>query len=331
MRFRALVAALAVALSACLIAGVATSGAADVGQLQGQIGAARQRAQSLAAIVQSSQEKLSIVAARAQAAAQREAGLSALLAEGRERSAALGARVAASESELRDARQRMHRATAVLARRLVEIYKGGAPDSVSMVLSADGFDDLITRSEYLQLIESSDSDLARRVRALRDRVSVQLAVLQRARAAAEAYNARVDAARAQIASARAAAEAQAAAYAQARAAAAGSLGALQGQIGNWEAQLQRAQRISAVQARQQVGRWVGDYSIPNAIVMCESGGNYRAVNGSSGAGGAYQIIPSTWRMYGGKGRPQDGSKAEQDRIAAAIWRDSGSGAWVCAQ
>ncbi|MCB0862998.1 MAG: transglycosylase family protein, partial [Solirubrobacterales bacterium] len=28
--------------------------------------------------------------------------------------------------------------------------------------------------------------------------------------------------------------------------------------------------------------------------------------------------------------PQDASKAEQDRIAALIWADSGPGAWSCA-
>ncbi len=57
--------------------------------------------------------------------------------------------------------------------------------------------------------------------------------------------------------------------------------------------------------------------------MCESGGNYGAVNPSSGAGGAYQILPSTWELYGGKGEPQNAPKAEQDRIAAEIWADSG--------
>jgi len=64
--------------------------------------------------------------------------------------------------------------------------------------------------------------------------------------------------------------------------------------------------------------------------MCESGGNYGAVNPSSGAGGAYQILPSTWDLYGGQGAPQDAPKAEQDRIAAEIWADSGGSAWVCA-
>ena len=57
---------------------------------------------------------------------------------------------------------------------------------------------------------------------------------------------------------------------------------------------------------------------------------YGAVNPSSGAGGAYQILPSTWDLYGGRGEPQNAPKAEQDRIAGEIWADSGGSAWVCA-
>jgi muramidase (phage lysozyme) len=65
--------------------------------------------------------------------------------------------------------------------------------------------------------------------------------------------------------------------------------------------------------------------------MCESGGNFGAVNSSSGAGGAYQILPSTWRLYGGQGTPQSASAGEQSRIAAEIWADAGAAAWECAQ
>jgi Transglycosylase-like domain len=73
----------------------------------------------------------------------------------------------------------------------------------------------------------------------------------------------------------------------------------------------------------------GGYSIPASIVICESGGNYRAVNPSSGAGGAYQILPSTWAAYGGRGLPQDAPPAEQDAIAAKIYATDGRGAWSC--
>jgi hypothetical protein len=73
----------------------------------------------------------------------------------------------------------------------------------------------------------------------------------------------------------------------------------------------------------------GGYSIPSSIVQCESGGNWSAVNSSSGAGGAYQILPSTWAAYGGTGSPQDASPAEQSAIASRIWASQGASAWVC--
>ncbi len=71
------------------------------------------------------------------------------------------------------------------------------------------------------------------------------------------------------------------------------------------------------------------YSIPAGVVQCESGGNWSAVNSSSGAGGAYQILPSTWAAYGGTGSPQDASPAEQSAIAAKIYATQGPSAWTC--
>jgi hypothetical protein len=71
------------------------------------------------------------------------------------------------------------------------------------------------------------------------------------------------------------------------------------------------------------------FSIPASIVMCESGGNYSAVNPSSGAGGAYQILPSTWAAHGGTGLPQNAPPAEQDAIAAKIYASGGPSQWSC--
>ena len=39
-------------------------------------------------------------------------------------------------------------------------------------------------------------------------------------------------------------------------------------------------------------------------------------------------VPATFELKG-EGAPQNGSKAEQDRIAGEIWRDSGPSAWSC--
>ena len=71
-------------------------------------------------------------------------------------------------------------------------------------------------------------------------------------------------------------------------------------------------------------------AIPSYIVQCESGGDYSAVNADSGAGGAYQIMPSTWALYGGTGLPQDAPPEVQDQIAAEIYAAEGSSPWSCA-
>jgi hypothetical protein len=169
------------------------------------------------------------------------------------------------------------------------------------------------------------------VRWLRNQVAAQLARVKDARAQVIAFNQRTATARDQIAGVRATAEAQAVQLEQARAAQAAALSSLQSQVAAWEQQVQEAQQVSAAQAQATVSSWFGDWAIPEAIVMCESGGSFDAVNPSSGAGGAYQILPSTWSMYGGRGAPQDASPQRQSEIARQIWADSGAAAWECAQ
>jgi hypothetical protein len=75
----------------------------------------------------------------------------------------------------------------------------------------------------------------------------------------------------------------------------------------------------------------GGWAIPYAIVLCESGGQNLPPN-SAGASGYYQILPSTWAMFGGSGPAAYlASKSEQDAVASRIW-NGGAGAsnWVCA-
>ncbi len=325
------VAAAATAISlAALALGAGRAGAQDVGTLQSRISDARSQAQSLASDIDSKTSELAAARSRAAAAAQREQQLAGLLAEGQQREAELSQRVSEARDRLAAAKARLRRALDALSDRLVAIYKGDVPDVTTLLLDSNGFDDLATRADYLKRIEDADADLAARVRALRDDVETQLAAVSRARAAAAAYNRRVEAAHEQIDAARAQAESQAAALADARAAQAASLNDLRSQVGGWEQQVQHLQSVSAAQAQQQVADWVGDWAIPQSIVMCESGGNFHAVNPSSGAGGAYQILPSTWSAYGGHGSPQNASPGEQSRIAGQIWADSGPSAWACA-
>jgi septal ring factor EnvC (AmiA/AmiB activator) len=323
--------ALACALTLCALAVVSPAGATDIGALQSQVDDARSQAGALAADLEAKQAQMVAAQQQAAAAAARERQLSALLAVGQQRAAELGRRVDEARHRLALEKARLRRARAALSARLVEIYKSGVPDAASLVLSSDGFDDLLTRTDYLRMIEDSDTRLAGRVEQVRDAVAFQLGVVENLKARQDAYNARIDSARSQIGAVRAQAESEAAQLAAIRAARAASLNELQSNISGWMGEIERAQQVSAQQAQETVGKWLGGpYSIPTAIVICESGGNYGAVNPSSGAGGAYQILPSTWDMYGGNGSPQNGSKEEQDQIAGQIWADSGSGAWVCA-
>ncbi|HXS47591.1 MAG TPA: transglycosylase family protein [Solirubrobacterales bacterium] len=322
-----------VATTLFLTALLATASAwgADIGVLRDKVGGAREEAASLGAQIRDTQERLLATEAEAAAAASRERHLSDLLAHGRERAARLSSEVEQTERDLAVERSRLRRARRALAQRLVAIYESGTPSTASIVLGAGDFDELATRTEYLQRIEDSDTELAARVEQVRNVVRHELELVAALKARVDAYNERLAAARSEIAAVRSRASATAARLDALAATRSESLATLKSRIGEWVVEIETAEAASRAAAEETVGRWLGGpYSIPTYIVMCESGGNYGALNPSSGAGGAYQILPSTWDLYGGQGSPQSAPKAEQDRIAAEIWADSGGSAWVCA-
>ncbi len=322
--------ALVCAAFACSLIPVAGAGATDVGALQAKLDAARSQASALAADLQAKQSQLAAAQQQASAAAAREQRLSELLATGQARAAALGDKVKRAQRQLAVEKGRLARAQKALAQRLVAIYESGAPSTAGVVLGSSNFNDLVTRTNYLREIENSDTALAQRVEQVRNEVRRELTLIAALKARVDTYDARLAAARSQISTVRERATVEAAQLQSIAAARAASLSTLKSSIGHWVSDIQAAQQASQAAAQATVGRWLGGpYSIPSYIVMCESGGNYGAVNPSSGAGGAYQILPSTWKLYGGAGAPQDAPKAEQDRIAAEIWADSGSSAWVC--
>jgi len=314
---------------------VAASSAADIGSLQAKVSAARGEASSIASKLQAAQGELAAAQQEAAAASAREQKLTSLLASGEQRAERLAGEVQRTQRRLAAEKRRLRRARGALASRLVAIYESGSPSTASVILTSSSFDELTTRTEYLEQIQQSDSALASRVEQVRRSVTVALKRVAALKARVDAYNDRLAAARAEISSVRQNAEAAAAQLHSVAAARAASLATLKSQIGGWVSDIQQAkaaaaERISAAEAESTVERWLGGpFSIPSYIVMCESGGNYGALNPSSGAGGAYQILPSTWELYGGRGAPQNAPKAEQDRIAAEIWADSGSSAWVC--
>ncbi len=65
-------------------------------------------------------------------------------------------------------RAHLKRSLVGLRERLVDIYKTGTPDALSVLLNSDGWSDLTTRTEYLTQLQSQDEALIGRVRDLRN-------------------------------------------------------------------------------------------------------------------------------------------------------------------
>jgi septal ring factor EnvC (AmiA/AmiB activator) len=328
-------AALLATLLALLLAIAPNAGAADAESLETKLSAGREEASTISAELRASNERLLAAEGEAAAAEAHEQRLAALLAEGEEHTAELNGKLDRTRRQLAAEKARLRRAHRALAERLVAIYESGSPTTAGLVFGSTDYQELITRTDYLREIAESDRALADRVEQVRNAVHRQVGRVAELRAEAVAYDERLAAARSEIASVRESAQVAAARLQSLSAGREASLSKLKEDIGSWvrevqEARAAEARAASAAEAEEEVGRWLGGpYSIPTYIVMCESGGDYGAVNPSSGAGGAYQILPSTWELYGGQGEPQNGSKEEQDRIAAEIWADSGSSAWVC--
>jgi peptidoglycan hydrolase CwlO-like protein len=317
------------ALLAVLVV-AAGAGAANTSSLEAKLASARDEASSLSSQLQATTAELGSAEAEAVKAEKREEELSGLLAEGRERAAELAHKLQQTRHRLAVEKARLRRSRAILARRLVAIYESGTPSTASLVFGSGDYQEFLTRTDYLRAISESDSALADRIAEVRATVHHQVLQVADLKAEAVAYDERLEAARAEIGAVRAEAEATAGRLAAIKSSREASLGTLKSDISSWISEIQAAREASAAEAEEEVGRWLGGpYAIPTYIVMCESGGNYSALNPSSGAGGAYQILPSTWELYGGKGEPQNAPKAEQDRIAGEIWEDSGPSAWVC--
>jgi septal ring factor EnvC (AmiA/AmiB activator) len=244
-------------------------------------------------------------------------------------------------------RTRLTRAKLLLARQLVSSYEGDRPDLVGVVLEAQGFNDLLNRIAFLRRAEGEQQSLIKLTQAAKeaaDNAERRVAKLEaidlqqttaaatRARALA-GMNALLQSKQNALARAR---EAQRLALAASQAR--GSR--LRGAIARLQAKQAAAQRAAAAAASAATAAPTpsgptygpsGGWAIPYAIVLCESGGQNLSPN-SAGASGYYQIMPATWKLFGGTGPAAYlASKSEQDAVASRIW-NGGAGAhnWVCA-
>src|SRR3954452_15824638 len=284
---------LACALVIVVAFGASLAGAADP-SLKDQIGSAKSNAGQLSDRVSAQTARIVSLTEQAHQAGAQAMVVAAQVEEAEARSPELAAELAAAERKLDRLRAEYAVAVKQLEDRLVSIYESDTPDELTVLLNSNGYDDLATRSAYLDALHNADRRVAERVASLRDQVAAHVHQVADLKQQADEEAQRLSAARASLEASERAANQAAAAVTAARAHTEASLSNAKGQVAELERQL-AAQQAASAGTPAYLG---GPYSIPTYIVMCESGGNYHTLNASSGAGGAYQVLPSTLRAYG---------------------------------
>jgi septal ring factor EnvC (AmiA/AmiB activator) len=360
-------AAAAAVLAAVLgLAGVPVRSNADpsLGQLHSKLGAVQAREQSLASSISSLSQLISSLNSQIALVESREAAVRADLARDRAKLAAVRAALIREKRLLALLRARLARARMLLGRQLVSNYEQAKPNLVSVVLESNGFTDLLDKLTYLHDVQQAQQTIITITTQAKKRADAAAGRL----AALEASVRQITAETAQrvraLAGMNMLLHAKQSALAQARSAQQGALAAarakgstLRAEISRVEAAQAAAERAAALAAQQQaagggsgsggptpvgsgsggptpVGPTYGPsggWAIPYAIVLCESGGQNLTPN-YAGASGYYQIMPATWKLFGGTGRAAYlAGKGEQDAVASRIW-NGGAGAsnWVCA-
>ena len=311
-----------------LVVPVPTGAAPGLGELRSQADRQRAREQSLTGDVARLGGLVSRIEGQLAGLQRRRAQVEAELAADQARLDRLQAALRAERVRLSRLRARLAEARQVLSERMVALYKTQEPHLVTLVLEARGFADLVERAAFLRRIESQDTRIIETVRDARVEARTAVGRLARDEARQARITAAVQARRNAVASMTEAVAARRAALVEARAI---RVAALQSTRAGRRSVEARIAKLEAAQARaaNAVGPG-GPWVIPWPIVQCESGGQNIPPNWA-GASGYYQIIPATWRLFGGSGRhAYQASKAEQDRVAARIW-NGGKGAsnWDC--
>ena len=114
-------------------------------------------------------------------------------------------------------RARLKRSLVALRERLVAMYESGTPDVLSLIVGANGYDELIDRTEYLNRIHGMDEAVVGRVRELRDQVRRTVVRLRTAKDRIETARDAIAAEEQALASARTAVQQRQAALVSARA------------------------------------------------------------------------------------------------------------------
>ena len=234
----------------------------------------------------------------------------------------------------------LDRAQSALKDELVSQYEQPQQSVVSLLVDSSGVQQLVNGLQYLSRAKQQEQSIikaTRTARAAAQAGAARLTALQHgdAQAAGEAstqtnalagMNALLNSRQDALAHER---EAQTAALAVSRERGA-QLQSTISTIQKQEAAAEAAARTVTYNAGGGLGP-SGGWAIPYPIVLCESGGQNLPPN-SAGASGYYQIVPATWKDFGGSGPAAYlAPKSEQDAVATRIWNNgAGASNWTCA-
>ena len=343
-----LAAALAIVATLAVAALHPTRGVAapSVSQLQSRLGAAQHRAQHLSSSIGSLNQLIDQLDAQISLVQQREQAVADELASDRSKLRSVHQQLVSERAVLVRLEQQLDAARALLAKQLVSRYEQTQPTLVSIVLSSNGFQQLLNQFNFLGRAERAQKTLIDRTTAAKARATAaerRLARLQRTvRQVTHDAMLRQRA----LVGMNELLQSKQSALSKARVAQSAALQASRAHTEALRHQISKAQARQAAVAAQQASSSAqaaadsapgpalsagSGWAIPWAIVDCESGGQDFPPN-SAGASGYYQIIPSTWQEYGGTGPAAYlTSKAEQSAVARRIWAGAGPNAWDCAR
>jgi septal ring factor EnvC (AmiA/AmiB activator) len=362
-RHKQLPRAAALGLTLCsglLVAGSATGAtSADVNQLQSklnsaksQLGATQTHQQSLAGNISTLNGQVSSLASQINLVQSQEAAAQSQLAGYDTALSQAKSELYAERARLHMLKLRLRHASKLLGAQLRSQYEQPDQSFVSLLVDASGFNQLLSQLQYLDNAKRAEQKIIQLTRSARTQAQSATARIdklaqadQRAANAAAVQTNALTGMNSLLASRQTALDLERQAQATALAASQAKGSDLRSAI--HQIQVKEAAAQQATQTLSGGGTngtstpttpgsggdglgGSGGWAIPEAIVLCESGGQNLPPNGA-GASGYYQIIPSTWKQFGGSGAAAYlASEGEQSSVAAKIW-NGGAGAsnWTC--
>ena len=142
--------------------------------LKDQIGSAQSNAGKLSDQVSAQTARIVSLTEQAHQAGAQAMVVAAQVEEAETRSRELAAELRAAEAKLDRLRAEYAVAVKQLEDRLISIYESDTPDELTVLLNSNGYDDLATRSAYLDALHNADRRVAARVASLRDQVAAHV-------------------------------------------------------------------------------------------------------------------------------------------------------------